>query len=76
MSHWHLIARDMRANGMTLKQIADEFGVTKQAVSYALNDPDREKRRAYHRNKYRHDAEYRAKCIARVNRHRAKRAAE
>lgn len=43
MKEWHKQAREMRAAGSALKDIATYFSVSVAAVDYAVNDVGREK---------------------------------
>lgn len=75
MADWHAEARRLRAEGLTLREIGERFGVTIEAARLATNDAAREKQKTYQRERYRSDPAYRAAHIEKVRRAQEKRKA-
>lgn len=78
---WHQEARHLAKCGWTLRRIAERFGVSWQAVHYAVNDVQRERIRAAaaarHDRLYGVDDEYTDRVRERMRRYYySKRAAE
>lgn len=77
---WWASARALHASGASLMSIAKEFGVGTRAVNFAVSEKQRKRAAEYglrwHNEKYQSDPAYRAKCMANIQRGRARRRAQ